>query len=312
VCLAILAGAMPGTQGAAAAVRRSTCLDPDRTLVTTPRGTLKTEYSPTVVADTTYIATATTWRPRLRIYPIGIDSGAVPRICWLDGRVFGSIPMDMTWEDAHDYNQPCARIVATGWIRVDGLRCDSTDDGFRPRETHADAQNVTMTVRNTYFTRIHDDCIENDGIIGGLLQDSLWQGCNTGVSERPSGDSYSQPHGETLVLDHMLIGLWVTPHEGGAGENSLFKWGVSANDLVIKCSVFKVDRVSLNGSESMSVPATIDDSACPAHPTTLVWLGRGRYPGWLPRGVDVSRKIGVWKRAVTAWKCAHGYQVIGC
>jgi hypothetical protein len=314
VCLAFLGGAMPAAHATATTdVQRSTCLDPARTLVATPRGTITTKYSPPVVAETTYIATATIWRPNLRIYPIGIDSGAVPRVCWLDGKVFGSIPARMTWEDAHSYNQPCARIVATDWMLVDGLRCDNTDDGFRPRETSTGAQDVTMTVRNTYFTHMHDDCLENDGVIGGLLQDNLWQGCNMGISEKPTGDSFSQPPGETLVLDHMLIGLWLTPHAGGPGEGSLFKWSSSsANELVIQCSIFKVDRKSLNGAQSMEVPATIDDSACPTHPTTIVWLGRGTYPGRLPPGVRVSTNIGLWKRAVTAWKCAHGYQATGC
>ena len=50
---------------------------------------------------------------------------------------------------------------------------------------------------------------------------------------------------------------------------------------MIKCSLFKVDALSLNGTDAMGLPpgTVIDDSACPAHPTTLVWLGGGTYPG---------------------------------
>jgi hypothetical protein len=304
--LAVLVPSAPATAGAAS------CLDPTRNLIDTPKGTITEKYSPPVTADTTYIAAASIWRPDLSTYPIGIDSGSVPRICWLDGRVYGSIPADMTWEDAHGYNQPCARIVATDWMVVDGLRCDNTDDGFRPRESKTGAQNVTMTVRNTYFSRIHDDCLENDGVIGGLLQNNLWSGCNMGISEQPGGGSFSQPAGETLVLDHMLMGLRVSPHEGGAGEGELFKWSNSANDLVIKCSLFKVDEKSLNSAQSMEVPGTINDGACPGNPTTIVWLGGGSYPGTLPDGVRVTSQIGVWTAAVTAWKCAHGYLTTGC
>jgi hypothetical protein len=313
ISLALLWAALPAAPASSVTdVGRATCLDPARTLVTTPSGTITTKYSPPVAPETTYIAKATTWRPDLKVYPIGIESGAIPRVCWLDGAVFGSIPSAMTWETAHSYNQPCVRIVATEWMYLDGVRCDNTDDGFRPRETSTGAQNVTMTVRNTYFTHIHDDCIENDGVIGGLLQDNLWNGCNMGISEKPTSGSFTQPAGETLTLDHMLMGLWVTPHDSGPGEGSLFKWSSSANQLVIKCSVFKVDQKSLNGAQSMEVPATIDDSACPTHPTTIVWLGGGPYPGTLPSGVKVSTNIGVWKTAVTAWKCTHGYQVTGC
>lgn len=319
VSLTLLAGVASTTAAAGAAPvprdpaaeRLLGCLDLTRILIRTPNGVLRTNYSPSTEDDTTFLARGTTWRPNLRTYPIGIDSGA-SRTCWMGGEVLGSIPPKMTWEDAHAYNQPCARIVATGWMVVDGLRCDNTDDGFRPRESSVGAQNVTMTVHDTYFTRMHDDCMENDGIIGGVLRDNLWQGCNTGISEQPGSGPFSQPDGEQLVLDHMLMGLRLSPHESGLGENALFKWSSSANDLVIKCSIFKVDRRSLNGPSAMAVPGIVDDRSCPRDPTRLVWLGRGEYPGDLPHGIRVTTRIQVWKHAVTAWKCHHGYQVHGC
>ncbi len=286
------------------------CFGTGRNVITTPRGTITSKYSPDPPSDTTFDASNSTWRPDLETYPIGVETTS-SRICWHDGQVFGSIPSWMTWEAAHRHNQPCIRMVARGWMKVEGIRCDNTGDGFRPRETSTGAQNVTMTVRNTFFTRIRDDCLENDGVIGGLLQNNLWAGCNTGISEQPN-DSFSQPTGETLVLDRMLMGLWITPHAEGPGENSLFKWSSSANNLVIKCSVFKVDTLSLNGAKAMGVPARIDDSACPERPTTIVWLGGGPYPGDLPAGIRVTSQIGVWTRAVSAWKCSHGYKTIGC
>jgi hypothetical protein len=220
----------------------------------------------------------------------------------------------MTWEDAHDLNQPCIRIVPTEWMVVEGLRCDGTDDGLRPRETSFGAQDVVMTIEDTYLSDIRDDCLENDGIIGGVLRDNLWDGCNSGISERPSlvqGESL-QPPGEALVLDHMAMGLQITPHLDGPGENALFKWSVSANELVIKCSVFKVDALSLNGPAAMAIPGVVDDSACPGQPTTLVWLGGGSYPGTIPSGMQVTADVNVWNAAVADWKCRHGIPAPGC
>jgi hypothetical protein len=288
------------------APQASRCSEPGRTVITTPRGSSSGRYSPLVEDDTTFDAAGSIWRPDLSTYPINIDTEA-GRICWVGGQVEGSIPESMTWEEAHGLNQPCLRIVATEWMVVDGLRCDNTDDGIRPRETGTDAQNVTMTIHDTYLTRIHDDCLENDGVIGGLLQDNLWDGCNTGISERPSDDQggFDQPRDERLVLDRMLIGLALTPHQDGPGENALFKWSDSANAVVIRCSVFKVDAVSLNGVEAMAIPGSVDDRACPASPTTLVWLGGGTYPGRLPVGIRVTADIGVWDAAVDEWTCRH-------
>ena len=308
--VALLLGILT-TPAARAETLPTDCFGSGRNVITTPKGTITDKYSPDPPSDSTYDARNTTWRPSLDVYPIGVDTSS-SRICWYDGAVWGEIPSGMTWEDAHKYNQPCIRIVAKGWMKVDGIRCDNTGDGFRPRETSTGADNVVMRVSDTYFTRIHDDCLENDGVIGGMLQDSLWAGCNTGVSEQPDS-SFSQPSGETLTLDHMLIGLWITPHVGGAGENSLFKWSSSANNLVVKCSIFKVDALSLNHAKAMGIPGRIDDSACPGSPTTVVWLGGGPYPGDLPAGVRVTSDINVWIAAVSDWKCAHGYpSKLGC
>ncbi|MDP9329886.1 MAG: hypothetical protein M3P11_04505 [Actinomycetota bacterium] len=283
------------------------CVGAGRSVVNTPIATLTTGYAPRPASDTTFRASGTTWLPDLGTYPIDIDPGG-ERLCWFDGAVFGSITPDMTWEQAHVFNQPCLRVVATVWMEVDRLRCDGTDDGFRPRESETAAQNTMMTVRDTYFTNIHDDCLENDGVIGGLLQDDLWDGCFTGISERPSTDqgAFAQPPGETLTLDHMIIGLQRFPQDSGLlGENALFKWSASANDLVIECSVFKVDSLSVNGIDTMTIPGTIDDSGCPRHPSTLIWLGGGRYPAPLPAGLKVTSDISVWDSAVADWKQRH-------
>lgn len=295
------------------APQASRCSEAGRTAVHTPMGSSSGRFSPLVVDDTTFDAAESIWRPDLSTYPINIDTDAA-RICWIGGHVFGSIPESMTWEEAHDLNQPCLRIVATEWMVVGGLRCDNTDDGIRPRETGTDDQNVTMTIHDTYLTRIHDDCLENDGVIGGVLQDNLWDGCNTGISERPSDGQggFAQPPGERLVLDRMAIGLAITPHQDGPGENALFKWSDSANTVVIRCSVFKVDAVSLNGVGAMAIPGSIDDRACPNQPTTLVWLGGGAYPGRLPDGIRVTSDIGVWDAAVTAWMCRHDEPAAVC
>ena len=205
------------------------------------------------------------------------------------------------------------KVLAREWLQVRGLRCDDVEDGVKPEESAVNANNVDFYVTGTYLTRIRDDCMENDYTVGGVLYDNLWEQCNTGLSERPSGGrSWPTPATETVTLDHMLIGLYKTPHiENGVtvmGENALFKWSTSANHLVIKCSTFMVDAVSLNGRKSMDVPAgtLVDDSACPGNPSTIVWLGGGAYPG-ATGGLRVVADRTVWSNAVSAWKSAHGF-----
>jgi hypothetical protein len=235
------------------------------------------------------------------------------RTCVVGGTIRGQADDSKPWQVYHDdYNAACVKIIALEWMEVHGLRCDNVEDGIKPQESAVNANNARFTVSGTYLTRIRDDCMENDYTVGGLLQDNLWEQCNTGISERPSRDrSWQTPASETLVLDRMLIGLYATPHiEDGKtvmGENALFKWSSSGNKVVIKCSIFKVDSVSLNGTRTMAMPpgTVVDDSECPDRPSTIVWLGGGDYPAWTA-GMRVVGDIAVWDKAVAAWKVAHG------
>lgn len=236
------------------------------------------------------------------------------RTCVEGGTLHGSPDPQQTWSVFHDrYNAACLRIIAREWMQVRGLRCDGVEDGIRPLESAVNANNTRFYVSGTYLTDVRDDCMEDDYTVGGVLYDNLWEQCNTGLSERPSGGrSWATPAGEAVVLDHMLIGLYRTPHEEAGrtvlGENALFKWSSSANHLVIRCSTFLVDAVSLNGPGAMAVPAgtVVDDSACPGHPSTIVWLGGGAYPA-ATGGLRVVSDRAVWTGAVAAWKAAHGW-----
>jgi hypothetical protein len=293
------------------------CDGPGRTVSTPlPRGTTSNQWEqPSPPPDATYdlSGVTSTAYPSTRS-PFAVGTGTPgERTCVVGGTIHGAADDRKTWDIYHgDFNAACVKILARDWMQVRGLRCDNVEDGIRPEESTVNANNSFVYVSGTYLTRIRDDCIENDYTVGGLLQDNLWEQCNTGVSERPSGGrSWPTPRSETLTLDHMLIGLYQTPHVDGGrtvmGENALFKWSSSGNHVVIKCSVFKVDARSLNGTDAMALPpgTVVDDSACPGNPSTIVWLGEGAYPAD-PGGLKVVTDPAVWTDAVNSWKAAHG------
>jgi hypothetical protein len=257
--------------------------------------------------------TSTAYPATNSVFAVG-NRTAADRTCVVGGTIRGQADDSQTWDYYHDrYNAACVKIIATDWMQVRDVRCDNVEDGIKPEESGVNANNTEFYVSGTYLSRVRDDCMENDYTVGGVLYDNLWEQCNTGISERPSSDrSWSTPSSETLTLDHMLIGLYETPHvEDGRvvmGENKLFKWSDSGNRVVIKCSTFRVNTVSLSGKSSMTLPpgTVIDDSACPNNPSTIVWLGGGAYPGETG-GMRVVSDVGVWNSAVGAWKAAHGY-----
>jgi hypothetical protein len=256
--------------------------------------------------------TSTAYPASRSVFAVGVDSPGL-RTCVVGGTVMGTADDAETWNYYHDqFNAACVKILAREWMQVRGVRCDNVEDGIKPEESGVNANNARFSVTGTHLSRIRDDCMENDYTVGGVLVDNLWEQCNTGISERPSRDrGWQTPPSETLVLDRMLIGLYETPHvkDGTTvmGENALFKWSSSGNRVVIKCSIFKVDSVSLNGPEAMAMPpgTVVDDSECPDDPSTIVWLGGGGYPAW----TAALRVVGdrrVWDDAVTSWKVAHG------
>jgi hypothetical protein len=247
--------------------------------------------------------------PEQTLYPLsfgdvrhGRPTGAVAKdLCILGGTVVGQQPRSLTWQQVkHSHDGDGLRVQAGGWYVVDGLRVDNVEDGIAP---FGDG----FVGRHLYFTYIRDDCIENDAISGGVVADSLFDGCNTGLSERPSKGFRPTPPAaaETFALDGVLLRLEPMPRDDsgdGRGHGQLFKWSRWANRLVLRNSMFLVERVSMNGRKSMRFPA-----GTLAENVTLVWTGPGPYPAPVPDGVRVTNDRSVWDAARRAWLARHGY-----
>ncbi|MCA0144862.1 hypothetical protein [Blastococcus sp. LR1] len=264
-------------------------------------------YDLTGVTSTAYPATRS-------VFEVGDDFPAM-RTCVVGGTVVGDIDDDETWQYYHDeWNAGCVKLEARDWLQVRDVRCDGIEDGIVVKESADNANETNIYISGTYLTGIRDDCLENDYTIGGLLYDNLWEECHTGISERPWGDrEWNTPEDETLTLDRMLIGLWETPNQEEGekrieGHNSIFKWSDSGGRVVIKCSIFKLESTSINGVDSMEMPpgTVVDDSSCEDDPSTIVWLGRGDYPGETA-GMRVTKDEDVWDDAVAQWKADHDY-----
>jgi hypothetical protein len=222
-------------------------------------------------------------------------------LCFIGGTVVGQQPRSLTWQQVkHSHDGDGLRVQAGGWYVVDGLRVDNVEDGISP---FGDG----FVGRDLYFTYIRDDCIENDAISGGVVADSLFDGCSMGLSERPSKGfrPTPPPAAETFTLDGVLLRLQPMPRDDapdGFGHGQLFKWSRWANRLVLRNSIFLVERVSMNGTKSMKFPA-----GTVAENVTLVWTGPGSYPAPVPAGVRVTKDRSVWDAARRAWLARHGY-----
>jgi hypothetical protein len=206
------------------------------------------------------------------------------------------------------YDGDALRLEGEGSMVIDGFRAHNVEDGVSPRGN----SQARFYIHDVHLSYIRDDCIENDTLVPSYIEDSLFDGCFVGVSERNPNPPDAVI--ETTILDGVLMRLERMPYDldatgdppaagsiiDGTGHGQLFKWSAQANRLHIKNSIFFVPGLSVNGTASMTFPA-----GTTATNSTLVWLGSGPYT--VPAGMTVSTDINVWNNARNAWLTAHGY-----
>lgn len=248
------------------------------------------------------------------LYPISVGKDTAPKhLCLIGGTVIGQQPRDLTWDEMKDlYSGSALRIGGNRPYVVDGLRVDNVADGIRPRgtEDRYPKDGDGFVVRNTYMTYIRDDCIENDDIGGGLIFDSLFDGCYTGISERPTGgnpqEQHPAPRSERLVVDHVLLRLQAQPGVRGSndpsvlGHGQLFKWSPVANLPIVRDSIFLVETVPNTDSSFPFPPGTTTTNV------TIVWAADAPFEWDIPPGTTVTTDLSVWTEARQEWLDRHG------
>jgi hypothetical protein len=261
------------------------------------------------------LATFTAY-PFASLYPFSVGKETAPTgLCVIGGLVRGSQSRSLTWDQMKDlYDGDGLRVSGNHHYVVDGIRIDNVEDGIAPRgtEDRFPKDGDGFVIRNAYTTYIRDDCVENDDIGGGLIIDSLFDGCYTGVSERP-GDGNPQnnwpaPPGETLRLHEVLLRLQAMPGPRDTndpavkGHGQLFKWSDVANQLVVTDSIFLVEKVPNSDSSFPFPPRTITNNV------TIVWLGGplSSFTWDVPFGTTVTTNKSVWDTARAKWLNRHG------
>src|SRR5207245_1748066 len=108
---------------------------------------------------------ATFFASPTNLYPISLDGGDGVRV--VGGAVFGQYDRNLTWDQMHSMNN-AGIAFDNNLFTVDGIRIDNVEDGIRPRKGGG------FTVRNVHVSYVRDDCIENDHLNDGLVDDSLF------------------------------------------------------------------------------------------------------------------------------------------
>ena len=234
-----------------------------------------------------------TWRGRTH-YAVELSGDS--RVCVSGGTFIGTWPRDTSWNHMH----------GTGAIVLDGPRATVEDvtvhgygDSIRMMENASH-----FVVRRVHLSFSRDDCIENDWLLTGTVTGSLLDGCYNAFSARsykdvPDGDDHVWTIRSSLVRLEPMPRTYhdEKPIPGTAG---FFKWDDHGPRLVLKDNVFRADQNA--GPVGLDIP---EDKLKSCSGNTMVWLGKGRYPGHLPSCFKLTRDKAVWDKAVANWHEAH-------
>jgi len=250
----------------------------------------------------TFLASSTNY------YPITLGGG--PGVLFGGGAVLGQFDRSYGWVQMHDLNN-AAIVFENSSFTVDGLRADNVTDGIRPQ------QGDNFTVRNVHLSYVRDDCVENDHLLGGLVDDALFDGCYNAFSARPSQpiiDSGYNGAAKLWTIQNTFVRLQPMPGPNvatgdGLGHGGFFKWhrwddpATSLSPkLALYNNIFLVERVGDVGPDRMGVPP---GQVLGCSNNVVVWLGPGSYPSALPPCFTVTTNRAVWDNAVAARIARH-------
>ena len=170
-----------------------------------------------------------------------------------------------------------------------------------------------------YMTHIRDDCVQNDYMYSGLIEDSLFDGCYTAFSAKAQNSSSDYDGSQNVwTIRNSLIRLEPMEkvyHDRGLipGHGAFFKWNKGDNNspqLALHNNVFRVDQLS-NSSDGLGLPK---GKLVSCSDNVVVWLGDGPYPDPLPETFDgkqcftITTDKTVWDKALDNWMNRHNLQ----
>lgn len=252
-------------------------------------------------------------------------------MCWIGGYVYTNKPWDASWSDHKDLYGPtrnsAAINITTADMTVTGLHYFNVHDGVRANDA------FNWVVEHNWGEYIRDDCVENDHLHSGRIYDSLFDGCYTGISTRPTkSDIISNGAGELVELDQVLLRLQAMPHpydwetkkgvidaDGNPYNGSGIPYGHGAFFKItdtdrnphfrIKNSVFLATHLTAPSKFDFPPESLID--VCENN--TIIWLGPGPFPGKLPNQkfpncikiVTGQEGLELWRERVIDWHARH-------
>jgi hypothetical protein len=256
-------------------------------------------------------------------YGVGVkiydETGSRDDLCFVGGSIVSSLDVSSTpWNTWH---QVAGLTELTADFTVVGLHLFNQGDGIVISGTGATNWRVIGVAADGGGVfdgaYIHDDCIENDSLNAGLVEDSKFDGCSSFLS---STGGAPLDGGQNLVeVSHTLVRLQsmynsYNPTKYGYNQHSgFFKWaGELPTDaippqLYVHDSTFRADSPAAFGGNSNGMLGLPPNTRC--NNVTLIntasWPARD-LASWTSQCTNITfGTTADWNAAVTAWDQGH-------
>jgi hypothetical protein len=163
----------------------------------------------------TAAATCKTGTLPVNPYPLQVRDS--PATVVSGGRFAGEVPLDSDWEDTY-CNSAAVMVRGSPDVVVEGLRMRRLWDAVRWSEG-----SPGFVLRGSWISEVRDDCVENDFLYGGLIEDVLLDGCFSGLSTRPPKERSRVPSESPVVLRGVLMRMQSYLYKGRLREGPPFK-----------------------------------------------------------------------------------------
>ncbi len=241
---------------------------------------------------------------------VDINSGSsITDMVWAGGYFHSGKPWDASWDDHKatylpdlpGRNSAAIENRSTG-TTLTGVYTHNVHDAYRSTSA------VDWVVQHSWSTYTRDDAIENDKFVPGRVYDCLFDGTYAGISARPSSGSTLDANGNVLTLRKVTVRMqampypykwdtkpetvvdanndpWIPGVSQGIpyGHGSMFKIINNADPKNMHWDIKHCTFVAMANMEDTSLLDFPDASLIDElENVTVVWLGDGPFPGYLP------------------------------
>jgi hypothetical protein len=259
----------------------------------------------TNASNTTFQSSGNSWNQKAGVddYTVKFNASSGTGDCYIGGKIQGTNAMSKTWSNLKGCCNG-AGVFAYHDLSVWNVRMDNIAvDDFRLLNKDG---NNSYFVGGSHLIDTRDDCFSTGH--GALTVNDTLAECYTVVSWRHTGNE-NTAFPVTFTNDLFYLKPQLSGSEdrcpsqmsGGMGSGQIWKmddFHGSSSLVHVTNTIFRVDQGNDNACDLAWVNGTFTND-------TLVWTGKGTYPGKLPAGVKLTTDKSIWTNAVNKWMSNH-------